>query len=99
MSSTQADDAALGDGGALVDIMDAERQDGRAQQDHSDPFGGKPAQRMADFCWSVCFGIVYLLTVIYPVYHMASSGRKQSPQGPGMPARSLAIAARLSFAS
>ena len=31
------------------------------------------------FCWSVCFGIVYLLTVIYPVYHMASSGRKQSP--------------------
>jgi hypothetical protein len=45
----QADDAALGDGGALVDIMDAERQDGRAQQDHSDPFGGEPAQRAADF--------------------------------------------------
>ena len=45
----QADDAALGDGGAPVDIMDAERQDGRAQQDHSDPFGGEPAQCAADF--------------------------------------------------
>ena len=35
----QADDAALGDGGALVDVVDAEGVDGRAQRDDQHLFG------------------------------------------------------------
>jgi len=34
----QADDAALGNGGALVDVVDAEGQNGRAQHQPEQPF-------------------------------------------------------------
>jgi len=45
----QPDDAALGDGGALVDIVDAEGKNGGSQQNKGYALCRKAAQRTADF--------------------------------------------------